>query len=116
MDEVRARELLQAERSRVEDLLRGAEVTSRSDREEADVDAGASDSAELLADQASDDAVAEALRDRLAAVDRAEQRLEAGSYGRSVSSGLPISDARLEADPAAELTIEEAEQVDEHPR
>ena len=30
------------------------------------------------------------------------------SEGRSVRSGLPIPDDRLEADPAAELTIEEA--------
>jgi DnaK suppressor protein len=35
-------------------------------------------------------------------------RLEAGTYGRSVRSGQPIPDERLEADPAAELTIEEA--------
>jgi DnaK suppressor protein len=55
-----------------------------------------------------DDAVAESLRDRLAALDRALRRLDDGSYGRSVQSGLPIPDERLDADPAAELTIEEA--------
>ena len=48
------------------------------------------------------------LRTRLAALDRALKRLDDGSYGRSVRSGLPISDERLAADPAAELTIEEA--------
>jgi DnaK suppressor protein len=31
-----------------------------------------------------------------------------GTYGRSVRSGEPIPDERLEADPAAELTISEA--------
>src|SRR5260370_611527 len=48
------------------------------------------------------------LRDRLAALGHAEQRLDNGTYGRSVRSGLPIPDERLAADPAAELTVEEA--------
>jgi DnaK suppressor protein len=47
----------------------------------------------------------------LAAIDRAEQRLAAGTFGRSVRSGAPIPDERLEADPAAELTVQEAEQA-----
>jgi len=42
------------------------------------------------------------------ALERAEARLAAGSYGRSVRSGRPIPDERLEADPLAELTVEEA--------
>jgi len=48
------------------------------------------------------------LRDRLAAITRAEQRLKDGTFGQSIRSGLPIPDERLEADPAAELTVEEA--------
>jgi hypothetical protein len=48
------------------------------------------------------------LRARWAALGRAEARLAAGSYGRSVRSGQPIPDERLEADPLAELTVEEA--------
>ena len=55
-----------------------------------------------------DDSTADTLRDRLAAIDRALQRLDNGTYGRSVRSGVPIPDERLEADPAAELTVEEA--------
>ena len=55
-----------------------------------------------------DDAIADSLRDRLAALDRALKRLDDGTYGRSVRSGLPIPEDRLEADPAAELTVEEA--------
>jgi DnaK suppressor protein len=47
----------------------------------------------------------------LAALERAERRIEEGTFGTSVRSGLPIPDARLEADPAAELTVEEARQV-----
>ena len=49
----------------------------------------------------------EDLRNELAAVERAEARLEAGTYGLSVESGKPIPDARLEALPTAERTIEE---------
>ena len=56
-----------------------------------------------------DDAVAASLRDRLAAIDRAEQRIAAGTFGRSVRSGDPIPEGRLAADPAAELTVREAE-------
>ena len=48
--------------------------------------------------------------DRLAALDRADQRLRDGTYGLSVRSGKPIPDERLEAYPTAELTVEEASQ------
>ena len=47
------------------------------------------------------------LQSELAAVERAEARLEAGTYGLSVLSGDPIPDGRLEARPTAELTVEE---------
>jgi RNA polymerase-binding transcription factor len=35
------------------------------------------------------------------------QRLDNGTYGKSVRSSGPIPDERLEADPAAELTVDE---------
>lgn len=66
------------------------------------------DPAQSLTAQGEEDAIAESLRNRLAAIGRAEQRLANGTYGRSVRSGKPIPEARLEADPAAELTVEEA--------
>ena len=51
-----------------------------------------------------------ALRDlnevQLAAVDAALARLEAGTYGTCVTCGKPISDARLEALPAAAHCID----------
>jgi DnaK suppressor protein len=67
------------------------------------------DPAERLTAEQGDDAVEEGLRRRLRALEAAERRLEAGNYGYSIRSGQPIPDARLEADPAAELTVEEAE-------
>lgn len=52
---------------------------------------------------------AEDLQRSLAALERAEARLAAGTYGLSVESGDPIPDGRLEAVPTAERTIEEQE-------
>ena len=68
------------------------------------------DEATRLTTEQIDEAFLSDLRARLEALDRAEQRLEDGTYGRSVLSGEPLPDERLEADPAAELTVEEAEQ------
>ncbi|MBV9381903.1 MAG: TraR/DksA family transcriptional regulator [Streptosporangiaceae bacterium] len=110
MDENRARALLEAERAEVLELLASTEA-----EEEADIEAEAGDepgdtgdAALPLTAEAEDQAVEETLRDRLAAIDRALARLDNGTYGRSVASGQLIPDERLEADPAAELTVEEA--------
>jgi DnaK suppressor protein len=56
--------------------------------------------------------ISEDLPEALAAVERAEKRLEEGTYGLSVESGEPIPDDRLEAFPTAERTIEEQERYD----
>jgi DnaK suppressor protein len=110
MDDARARVLLQEERVRVQRLLDRARAVGRSDREAVDQDAGSSDAGELLTSQGTDDALTAELRDRLAALDRAEERLDAGTFGRSIHSGQTIPDDRLEADPAAEVTVDEANQ------
>jgi len=110
MDQDRARTLLRAERDEVQGLLKDAETAGQEDRE-SEVDSAledVSDAAQPLAAQGMDDAIAESLRSRLDAIDRALHRLDDGTYGRSVLSGEPIPDERLEADPASELTIEEA--------
>jgi DnaK suppressor protein len=109
MDESRARELLHAERAEAERLLRAVQDEARENKDsEDDEGADIADPAQPLTEEGIDDALAESLRDRLAAIDRAEQRLASGTYGLSVRSGQPIPDARLEADPMAELTVEEA--------
>ena len=111
MEHNKAKELLRTERVRVEQLLKDLDEEGTADREAADDQPGdISDSAEPLTEEGTDDAVRAELEDRLAAVARAEQRLEAGTYGSSIRSGEPIPDDRLEADPTAELTIEEARQ------
>jgi RNA polymerase-binding transcription factor DksA len=58
-----------------------------------------------------DTGIAESLKRRLEEVERAEERLAAGTYGLSVRSGEPIPDERLIANPCAELTVEEAERA-----
>src|ERR1700761_2304803 len=110
MDQDRARSLLIAERDEVQGLLSGAEAAGQGDRQ-AEVDSEAEDEADAalaLTEEGQDDAIAESLRSRLDAIERALRRLDDGSYGRSIRSGDPIPDERLEADPAAELTVEEA--------
>jgi DnaK suppressor protein len=108
MDESRARELLVAERAEVAQLLRETESAATIDLEQDDGPGDSADAAQPLEAQADEEAVAERLRERLGTIDRALGRIEAGTYGKSLLSGQPIPAERLEADPAAELTIEEA--------
>jgi RNA polymerase-binding transcription factor len=110
MDEAQVRARLEAERAEVDQLLAGTESAARQDREAQGEQGDMGDAAQPLAAEGMDDAVAESLRGRLAAIDRALRRLDEGSYGRSVRSGRPIPPERLEADPAAELTVEEAQE------
>src|SRR6266498_560598 len=102
MDEARARELLANERTRLERLLR-AEMASTAPDLGDEVD----DANWRIAEETGR-AVSRSLRDRWAALERAEERLDRGAYGRSVLSGKPIPEERLEADPLAELTVQEA--------
>jgi len=108
MDTEHARTLLIEERQRVEALLADSSADGRDNRAAEDHPGDMGDAAQPLQAEGVDDAVAESLRARLAMIERAEARLEAGTYGRSVRSGEAIPDERLEADPAAELTVEEA--------
>lgn len=110
MDEARACALLGAERQRVEGLLRDTVDAGQEDRAAANEPGDLADPAERQTAEEADDAIAAGLRQRLEAIDRAEGRIREGTFGLSVRSGLPIPDARLEADPAAELTVEEAGQ------
>ena len=108
MEDAKAKNLLSAERSRVEGLLKDLGAEGTADRDAADAPGDMYDSAEPLTTEGTDESIRTELEERLAAIGRAEQRLAAGTYGVSVRSGQPIPDERLEADPAAELTVEEA--------
>ncbi len=104
MDAERARALLQAERARIERALTGA--AHQDDSEEADDQDPGNLAADLYQDEL-DEGLRDDFQARLAAVERAESRLAAGTYGLSVKSGKAIPDRRLEAQPTAELTMEE---------
>jgi DnaK suppressor protein len=111
MDEAQARARLEAERAEVLSLLGDTESAKEQDRADEDEEAETGDSADsavYLTAEGMDDSTADTLRDRLDAIDRALKRLDDGTYGRSVRSGVPIPGERLDADPAAELTVEEA--------
>jgi len=102
MDERRAAELLATERARLERLLR-AEIAATAPDSGDEVD----DANWRIAEETGR-AVSRSLRDRWSALQRAEERLQRGTYGLSISSGKAIPDERLEADPLAELLVEEA--------
>ena len=84
------------------------QVDAASDRAAAGETGDIADPAERLSAEAVDDALLEELEARVEALSRAERRLADGTFGLSVKSGVPIPDERLEADPAAEFTVEEA--------
>jgi DnaK suppressor protein len=107
MDYDQARARLLADRDDIASLLADAETASGLEHAAQGEVGDSADSALALSALGIDDAIATGLRDRLAAIDRALERLDAGTYGLSVLSGQPIPDARLEADPAAEFTVEE---------
>jgi DnaK suppressor protein len=104
MDPDRARELLAAERERIERALR--RLRPEDSAEPADDQDPANRASELYQDEL-EEGIADDLREELAAVERAEARLAAGTYGLSIESGTPIPDERLEAVPTAERTVEE---------
>ena len=77
-----------------------------------DAETNLPDKGELIEEEEVDEALAEQLRAELEAVERAEKRLEDGTYGFSVESGKPIPAERLELIPWAERTAEEQERYD----
>jgi DnaK suppressor protein len=104
MDPERARELLAAERARIERAL--GQLGHQPDGELSDLEDPAGLASDLYQDEL-DEGLADDLREDLAAVERAEVRLAAGTYGLSIESGKPIPDERLEALPTAERTVDE---------
>jgi RNA polymerase-binding transcription factor len=105
MEAERARSLLEAERARIEQALAAIDRDGPLEGD-ARIEPGERDSEDLYQDEFNAGR-REQLRAELAAVERAQARLAAGTYGISIESGEPIPDGRLEAVPTAERTIEE---------
>jgi DnaK suppressor protein len=102
MDPERARQRLAEERTRIDEEL----ARLRGDRP-ADDQRDYGDQAQELDQQERDEAIREELQETLAMIERAERRLEEGSYGTSVFSGEPIPDDRLELVPWADRLADE---------
>jgi DnaK suppressor protein len=111
MDDARARELLSSQRERIERSL--ADLAPADDEELSTLDQHPADQATDLYDDELDEGLADRLREELAALERAEERLEQGTFGLSVESGEPIPDGRLEAIPWAERTAAEQERYEQ---
>jgi DnaK suppressor protein len=105
VDAEKARELLRRERERIERAL--AEQGGAGNGELTTVDQHLGDQGSELYEDEFEAGLRERLLNELAAVERAEARVDNGTYGLSVESGEPISDERLEAIPTAERTAEE---------
>jgi|SRR5436305_46072 len=105
MDADRARELLRQERERIEQAL--AALDRQGPLEGSERKEPGDEGTEDLYQDEFDEGRRQELEYDMAALERAEARLEEGTYGLSVESGEPIPDARLEALPTAERTAEE---------
>ena len=114
MDPNHARELVARERRRLEEAL--AALRPVPDEELSNLDQHPADTGTEVFEEERDKGLTEGLREELAALERAERRLEEGTYGISVESGQPIPDGRLEAVPWAERTTEEQDRYEGHRR
>jgi DnaK suppressor protein len=104
VDPDRARQLLTRERERIERAIAALRSEGTGEQDEP----GDRDSENLYQSEY-DEGRADDLGEQLEALERAEARLAAGTYGLSVESGQPIPDERLETLPTAERTVEEEE-------
>jgi RNA polymerase-binding transcription factor len=102
MDPERARERLTEERARMERELERLGSSQASDEPK---DTG--DQANELEQTDTENALRDDLRRTLEAIERAEGRLDEGTFGVSVVSGDPIPDERLEAIPWADRKVDE---------
>jgi DnaK suppressor protein len=68
-------------------------------------DSNFADSSQVTAERGEAEALAAPLRETLAEVERALDKLDKGDYGLCESCGQPIAEARLEAMPAARLCM-----------
>jgi DnaK suppressor protein len=107
MDAKQARKLLREERQRIERELTELRSQTGGDGELSNVDQHTADAGTELFEDERAQSMIERLERELEAVDRAVKRVEDGTYGVSIESGEPIPDARLQAVPQAERTVEE---------
>ena len=121
MDAALARSILQAERTRVEGVLAAAGRLSASaaDAAERELSSAEQHPAELATETIErelDQSVVNHLEAELAELDAALTRVNSGTYGTCEGCGEPISDARLEALPAARYCVEDQSRMSRNGR
>lgn len=97
------RGLLQEERS---DLL--SKLAELGEGGGVDYDSNFADSSQVTAERSEVEALVASLKETLEDVERALEKLDAGTYGQCEVCGQQIAPARLEAMPAARYCIEHA--------
>jgi DnaK suppressor protein len=107
VDHERARQLLERERERVLRELGELRAERGGDEELSKIDQHPADVGTELFEEERDQSLINRLEHDLEAIERAFKRLEQGTYGLSIESGTPIPDARLEAMPWADRTLDE---------
>jgi RNA polymerase-binding transcription factor DksA len=116
MEHERARQLLERERERVLRELGELRAEQGGDGELSAIDQHPADVGTELFEEERDQSLINRLEQDLEAIERAFKRLEQGTYGLSVESGAPIPDARLEAVPWADRTVEEQAKLEAQDR
>lgn len=106
MDAAEIRRRLEAERRRLAELTGTLSVPNDASKAEAapelgDYDQHPADMASETFERAKDLSILIGMAAKIADIDRALERLAAGSYGICEACGQPIGEARLEAWPAA---------------
>jgi RNA polymerase-binding transcription factor DksA len=99
------RTTLEGEREHLRAQLNGLDAASD---DSPSFDENFADSGQVAAEQGEAMELANRLRDQLADVQRALDKLDAGTYGQCEICGADIDDARLEAMPATRYCIQHA--------
>lgn len=118
MNKATARKLLEAERSRLEEVMSSAELETleesetESYQELSSVDQHSGDLGTATYEREKADSIRTSVEGQLADVEHALARLEAGSYGVCELCGKKIPDERLKARPAARFCINDQAKVE----
>jgi RNA polymerase-binding transcription factor DksA len=118
MNKATARKLLEAERSRLEEVKSSAELETleesetESYQELSSVDQHSGDQGTATFEREKADSIRTSVEGQLADVEHALARLEAGSYGVCELCGKKIPDERLKARPAARFCIDDQAKIE----
>ena len=113
MKEQKARARLEEERSRLQRVLSGlqADAATTADAasigEQSNYDQHPADIGTEVFEHEKNQSLLEQVESELAEIEQAFQRLESGSYGICQACHKPIPAARLEAKPAARVSVED---------